>query len=177
MEVPPAHLPVAIRCCVTSRTARFALAGAAIVGTAAFSTSALCRSHNACTADEDTDDEDTVDTRTSPWAYVLGFELSPTEAVIWFIVLEAIAGAFLGAVFALLRQRRDSFMLVGAILGGVLGLGYNASLDESVSAAGTCSRVATARSSDGRSHHSRHGRCGPRSELRPGRPLDFLRLE
>ena len=52
------------------------------------------------------------------------------EAVIWFIVLGALAGAVLGVAFALLRQRRDTFMLVGSILGGVIGLAYSASLDE-----------------------------------------------
>jgi hypothetical protein len=110
---------------VTSRTARFALGGAAVVATAAL----LFERTLPIT-------ERVYRRRGTPWihepprAYVLGFELSPTEAVIWFIVLGAIAGAVLGAVFALLRQRRDTFMLVGAILGGVLGLGYNASLDE-----------------------------------------------
>ena len=110
---------------MTSRTARFALGGAAVVATAAL----LYERALPFT-------ERVYRRRGTPWihdpprAYVLGLELSPTEAVLWFVVIGAIVGTVLGVVFAHLRQRRDTFMLVGAIFGVVLGLLYNASLDE-----------------------------------------------
>ena len=112
-------------CVVRLRTSRFALVGAVIVATAAlvYERTLLFSEY-------------VYRRRNGPWirtpfrAHVLGFELSPTEAVAWFVILGALAGGLLGVALARVRQRKQTFMLVGSILGGVVGLIYSVSLDE-----------------------------------------------
>ena len=111
---------------MTSRTARFALGGAAIVAIAALVYEATLLPFS----------QYVFRRRGGPWihepprAYVLDFELSPTEAVIWFVILGALLGGLLGVALARARQGEQTFMLVGGIFGVALGLVYNASLDE-----------------------------------------------
>jgi hypothetical protein len=110
---------------VKPRTARFTLVGAVVVATSAFLYEGTLPFS-----------EHVYRRRGGPWihesprAHVLGFELSPTEAVAWFVILGALAGGLLGVALAHMRQRKQTFVLVGAILGGVVGLVYSASLDE-----------------------------------------------
>ena len=110
---------------MTSRTARFALGGAVVVATAAL---VLERSLSYS--------ERVYRRKGGPWihepprAHVFGFELSPTEGVVWFILLGALAGGLLGVVLARVRQRQRTFMLGGAGLIGAVGFVYSVSLDE-----------------------------------------------
>lgn len=111
---------------MTSRTARFALGGAVVVAAAALVYEVTLLPFS----------QYVYRRRGGPWihepprANVLDFELSPTEAVAWFIIVGALIGGLLGVALARARHGKQTFMLVGAILGVVLGLVYNASLDE-----------------------------------------------
>lgn len=70
-----------------------------------------------------------MDTRAAR-AHVFGIELSPMEAVVWFILLGALAGGLLGVAVARVRQREWAFMLGGAGLIGAVGFVYSVNLDE-----------------------------------------------
>jgi hypothetical protein len=104
---------------VARRSARFALIGAAVVATAAFVyertlpfTSYVYRRKNGPWIHE------------PPRAHVLGFELSPTEAVIWFVLLGAFAGGLLGLALArvLRMMTRPRSIVLGAVCGIAVGL-------------------------------------------------------
>ena len=101
---------------VTPRTARFALVGAIVVTTAAlFYERTLPFSGYVYRR------------KGGPWihepprAHAFGFELSPMEGVVWFILVGALAGGLLGVALARVHQREWTFMLGGAGLIGTVG--------------------------------------------------------
>ena len=112
---------------VTPRTARFALAGAVVVATAALIYVAMLPFT-----------EHVYRRKNGPWihepprAHVFGdsIEMSPMEAVAWFVILGALAGGLLGVALARMRRREWTFMLGGAGLIGAVGFVYSVTLDE-----------------------------------------------
>jgi len=110
-----------------ARTARFTLIGAAVVATAALIyVRALPFT------------ERVYRRRGGPWihegprAHVFGdsLEMSPTEAVVWFVILGVVIGGLVGIALARVRRRESMLMFVGAGLIGAVGFAYGVSLDE-----------------------------------------------
>jgi hypothetical protein len=99
-----------------TRTVRFA-----VVGAGAIATAALIYERTLPFSDY------VYRRRNGPWVYtpprahVLGFELSPTEAVVSFIILGALAGGLLGVALARVSQRERTYVLGGAGLAGTVG--------------------------------------------------------
>jgi hypothetical protein len=104
---------------VAPRSARFALVGAAVVGTAA-----LLVERSLPFTERVYRRRGTGIIRDPPRTHVLGFELSPTEGVVWFVVVGVLAGALLGLFLArVLRWAPGArWRTLGAASGGVVGL-------------------------------------------------------
>jgi hypothetical protein len=112
---------------VTSRTTRFALGGSLVLATASlfyvFSLPFTERVYRR---------------RGGPWihegprAHAFGdsLQLSPIEAVAWFVILGALAGGVLGAALARVHRRDWTFVLGGGGLMGTAGFVVGVALDE-----------------------------------------------
>lgn len=114
-------------CFVRPRTARFALGGAAVVATAALIYVAALPFT-----------ERVYRRKGGPWihepprAHVFGgsLEMTPMEAVAWFVILGAFAGGLLGIALARVRRHEWTFGLGGAGLIGTVGFCLGVALDE-----------------------------------------------
>jgi hypothetical protein len=112
---------------VTRRTARFALGGAAVVATAALIyVAALPFTERVYRRKAGRG----YTSSPGPTCSAAGLEMTPIEAVAWFVILGTLAGGLLGIALARVRRHEWTFELGGAGLIGTVGFCLGVALDE-----------------------------------------------